>query len=317
MKFSLTVISLFVLHWAAFAQSDSSNSAFYTPPNRTQIIELIYGGHHEQARQLLSNMVATHGNSLAYEILWLQLAYQEGQENALAAMQQLNEQHPHNVNVLLAYGLLLWEEERYNEAESIYEQAEPLCDGQPTCQFILRKSQAALMKSRYQYQEAIDLYLLLYADYPNYYHVHFNLAYCYLGLGKPDLALKHSQAAYKMYDSFPAGNNLGLAYNMLGEYQKSLKIFKKLQKLEPDSYYVLCNMGYAYAQTGNLAEGLSMMHEAQKVCPEHCYIYRNLGVVYLKSDKQKACDYFAKALELDFTQQFGGEVLALQKQHCQ
>lgn len=97
------------------------------------------------------------------------------------------------------------------------------------------------------YQEALEEFSVITRLEPQPHDLHYNLAIFYSGqahchLGTLDLyagnyraAVDHLEAAVRFNpNQFGAYHYLGMAYNNLGQYELSLRAFRKVQELNPD-----------------------------------------------------------------------------------
>jgi tetratricopeptide (TPR) repeat protein len=112
-----------------------------------------------------------------------------------------------------------------------------------------------------------------------------------------------------------AYNNIGLAHDNQGEYDRAIGYYKKalevgLKKLGPDhpavaTYYN--NIGAAYAHKGEYDQAIGYFKAAleiglKKLGPDHPQVaayYDNIGAAHAhKEEYNRAIDYFKKALEI-------------------
>ena len=113
-----------------------------------------------------------------------------------------------------------------------------------------------------------------------------------------------------------AYNNLGLAYDSKGDYDKAIEYYQKALKINlkkpgpehPDVARNYNNMGEAYREKGDYDKAIeyyqkSLKINLKKLEPEHpdvAFNYNNLGLAYdSKGDYDKAIEYYKKSLEIN------------------
>ena len=132
-----------------------------------------------------------------------------------------------------------------------------------------------------------------------------------------DKAIGYLEQAILLDQDFSAAyNNLGLAYDSKGDYdkaieyyQKSLKIgLKKLGSEHPDVATSYNNLGKAYESKGDYGKAIEYCQKAlkidlKKLGPEHPKVagdYNSLGLIYKRRGGYgKAIEYYQKALKID------------------
>ena len=115
----------------------------------------------------------------------------------------------------------------------------------------------------------------------------------------------------------PAYNNLGLAYQQKGDYDKAIGYYQEALKIDleqvgpehPEVAIRYNNLGMAYEYKGDYDKAIKYYQKAlrmglEQLGLEHPKVglrYNNLGVVYhRKGDYDKAIEYLQKALEILF-----------------
>jgi len=90
--------------------------------------------------------------------------------------------------------------------------------------------------------------------------------------------------------------NLGMCYNEIGYYNKSIKTLKQSLKYNPNSSNTLTALGYSYTLAGNNEEAEEYLKKAVELDPSNIYALQNLGGFYAKKGKYKeAIELFKKA----------------------
>jgi tetratricopeptide (TPR) repeat protein len=77
-------------------------------------------------------------------------------------------------------------------------------------------------------------------------------------------------------------NNLGMAYERLGMYEKSIDELKEARRLDPFYTEVHNNLAVTYERTGMIEEAIKELKEAIKMNPEYAIAHSNLGNIYAK-----------------------------------
>ncbi len=94
-------------------------------------------------------------------------------------------------------------------------------------------------------------------------------------------------------------NNIGYFQTRLGEYDKSIKSFRKAIQLDPDSGFAFDNLGYALIRIGELDDGKRQLDKAMNSeNNDWAYTYRNLALYYFaKNEVDKAESNFKLAFD--------------------
>ena len=72
--------------------------------------------------------------------------------------------------------------------------------------------------------------------------------------------------------------NMGILYNLMGDYERAIAYFQKCLALGPEQKeLVYNNLGMVYARKGDLAPALSMFQKALKIDIKPASVYRNIG----------------------------------------
>ncbi len=88
-------------------------------------------------------------------------------------------------------------------------------------------------------------------------------------------------------------------YYTLG-YEKAKQVFKRITKLNPNSYRAFYNLGIACFNLRQLEKAIIYLEKALKMKPDYKYCLYNLGLVYEDMEKyEDALKFYEKALEID------------------
>lgn len=93
-------------------------------------------------------------------------------------------------------------------------------------------------------------------------------------------------------------NYASVAYK-LGNIEKGIELLERMHQKAP-SGMVYQTLGYLYVEAGNYEKAVAFNHEAYEYDDEDAITLDNLGQAYyrLGNDKEKAKEYFEKALEI-------------------
>jgi len=84
------------------------------------------------------------------------------------------------------------------------------------------------------------------------------------------------------------------------EYQKSIGVFKRIIKLDPENYKAHYNLGIAYFNLERFEEALNSYKTAISIKPDYKHGYYNIGLLYETTESlEDAIRAYEKALEID------------------
>lgn len=93
-------------------------------------------------------------------------------------------------------------------------------------------------------------------------------------------------------------NNLGEAYDKLGNYSSAIDEFKAALSLNPNYVFALSNLGNIYGKLKNFQESVKYFQKAIAIKPDYAPANYNLGKALHVLDKpQQARGYYQKAVE--------------------
>lgn len=137
-------------------------------------------------------------------------------------------------------------------------------------------------------------------------------------IGKEDEAIFYMNKIIQLDPKFLGGYvNLGYLYQLKGDFKQSVSYLDKALLLDPNEALALNNRGYSKLKLGDLKGALADVKKSIKLYPANAYAYRNLGLIHLSQEKNdEACKDFYQALDMEFTKQYGNEVINLIKENC-
>jgi tetratricopeptide (TPR) repeat protein len=131
---------------------------------------------------------------------------------------------------------------------------------------------------------------------------HANLGQMYLRASPPDLtrAVSHVQSALRINPLNPeAHTNLGVAYELMGDYDAALLSHREALRLKPDSPEAVNNLGVVLQRQGKLDNAIAQYREALRLAPEHAQAHHNLGSALLaKGRVEEALVHIHEALRI-------------------
>ncbi|WP_196887371.1 tetratricopeptide repeat protein [Aureivirga sp. CE67] len=162
-----------------------------------------------------------------------------------------------------------------------------------------------------------------------------NIAKVLSSQNKTPEAIKYLEELTKSFPEFTVGHvNLAFQYSKNEQYEKSIeennlaenliknKIENKIEGVEIKSETSLLalvynNRGYAKYKIYKYWDAIEDVNKSLFISPENSYAYRNKALIYFAIDKKdQGCQAIEKAIELKFVENYGDEILILQKKHC-
>ncbi len=133
------------------------------------------------------------------------------------------------------------------------------------------------------------------------YIAHSNYGLSLFTEGKVEEAIKHYDKAIALGQSHAAEfyTNRGIAYDHLGQHQRSLEDYNEAIRLKPDLVVAYNNRGNTFNKLGQYQNAIQDYNKAIKLKPDYVDAYRNRAVAYFKmGDKNPGCLDAQKACKL-------------------
>ena len=133
------------------------------------------------------------------------------------------------------------------------------------------------------------------------HNIHNNLGLAYDKIGMFDKAKEEYNEALHLDPGYvEVHNNLGVTYYKMGLTDKAEKELKSAIRLNPGYLEAHCNLGNIYTNTGRLEEALFEVNEAIRINPEHAPAHNSLGEIYaLQKRSTEAINEFREALRIE------------------
>ena len=127
-----------------------------------------------------------------------------------------------------------------------------------------------------------------------------NLGAAYDRLGQPEQAIVRYREALRIRPGYvDAWNNLGAAYHKLGQPQKAIIYYEEALRIKPDYTKAWNNLGAAYYQLGQPEQAIMYYRRALETNPDYADAWYNLGLAYAKNGQlHQAIDCFREALRI-------------------
>ncbi|MFC1562051.1 tetratricopeptide repeat protein [candidate division KSB1 bacterium] len=149
--------------------------------------------------------------------------------------------------------------------------------------------------------EAIQLYLLIIHDDPDYIFAHNNLAGLYIEQGDYQRAETELQEVIRINpEDSDAYGNLLIALLNQNRTAEAIEAGKKAVELAPQNVICVNNLATAYRSTGELDEAILYFEQAVRMDQTNQYAYNSLGKIYfIKRDYAAAYEYFTQLSEIN------------------
>lgn len=127
-----------------------------------------------------------------------------------------------------------------------------------------------------------------------------NIGALYLRLNEDDKALNFFLKAYELNPNhFETLNNLASLYLKNDRYEIAENHYQAILKMEPNDSDSLYNSGFCNMSLGHFDQAEALFKKVLTFVPDHFDSLCNLGAIYYKKNqKQKALDYYQKALAI-------------------
>ena len=116
-----------------------------------------------------------------------------------------------------------------------------------------------------------------------------------LARGRPDEAIAMLNRALAYDPLSPAlHSDLGISYNMSGQFDLAIPCFRKTLELDSSFFWARLNLGWAHLFTGNTNEALIVFQNMVQVAPDSPYAQQALGYAYgVTGHRDEALDVLA------------------------
>lgn len=137
------------------------------------------------------------------------------------------------------------------------------------------------------------------ADYSA--EIHYDLGLYFYEVGEYELSLKHYRRATEIDPQFPeAYFGIGLLFYTLGDDENAIRYYRESLARDPDDADTRNNLGLIHYRRGELVLAREQIEEAVRLQPDFPDALYNLGLVYYQqSELQSAVTNFLAALRLD------------------
>jgi Flp pilus assembly protein TadD len=177
--------------------------------------------------------------------------------------------------------------------------------------FLKQIKAADYLLNQKKYNEALEIYLVLYKENPKIHKLLYNIGNCYKFLNDYDNAKKYFNLLLNKMGK-PENNNkvekgyidtllaLGDVYIRSNDYDNAKKQFEEANKLKPDDATLLYNLAEIYFNNMKTTEAINYYKKALSAKPDWHDIYIKLGYSYLNlADYVKSRENFKKFLKLE------------------
>ncbi|MCK5169273.1 MAG: tetratricopeptide repeat protein, partial [Bacteroidales bacterium] len=227
-------------------------------------------------------------------------------DNAIFYLQRAIKIHPEYNDALLLLGNAKWE--RYHDLDSTYKYYDLILKRNPRYEQVYSNIFETKINKVFDNPEKanqnINILHQLEKFNPNHFHVNYYLGRIY-GRYKSNLNLstQYLEKAAKINPGdIVVFKDLGVAYGMVQEFEKSAGALSKAVELDPYDPVLKINLAMTYANLRNYKEALIVMESTYNMdfnsknasaLINLAYLYKNMG----KQDKAQQC--FMKAQQLN------------------
>ncbi|MFM1875282.1 MAG: hypothetical protein RL266_1019 [Bacteroidota bacterium] len=148
--------------------------------------------------------------------------------------------------------------------------------------------------------------------------IHNNIGITYGDLKQFDKAEYHLKKVLELDSTFEGGlMNLGFMYSEMEAYEKALPVLDMAVKAFPDQPFPYNNRGWVKHKLGNSKDGIKDIEASLKLFNGNSYAYRNLALIHHSlGNNELACENAMKALQLNYSTNYGDEMELFYKNHC-
>ena len=132
-----------------------------------------------------------------------------------------------------------------------------------------------------QFQEAIDLIVILTKSFPEDSLLHNIAGACYAGLGELGSAVNSYKKAIEIKPDYAKAHfNLGGAYHELRQFDDSVKSYKNSLAIDPNYAEAHNNLGNVLREAGELDEAINSYEKAINLNPEYVEALYSISLVF-------------------------------------
>jgi tetratricopeptide (TPR) repeat protein len=228
--------------------------------------------------------------------------------SAIQHLQAAFAENPAQPPVLRALGQALILDQKYDQAEPVYEMLTRLVPDDDIARFNL-----AVIHSRlWQFSQAEQGYRDLLEKNPQANRVRYNLAAMYQIQGKLTQARDQWREIIRNAPELPSSYiALAEVEMQLNHPQAAVEAYAQASQLLPKEVSIYLNLSTAAEATGSYGLALTALKNARQVAPQDAEIYARIGQILLAMHRQtekpellqQAVSEWEKCLELDSTRQ--------------
>lgn len=150
---------------------------------------------------------------------------------------------------------------------------------------------------------------------------YYNMGLAYRRLNQLDSALVSYDRAIALDPYYSEAHlNKGFAYIHLEKYHDAIKEFNRAIDLPMDAggfSYTLNNLGYCHYKLKAYEDARFYIDKSLQINALNSYAFRNLALLEIaEGNTNAACEAISESIELGFVNEYGDEILELQREHC-
>lgn len=256
-------------------------------------------GQYKEAIEAYKKGLSLNPNS-AYYYNQLSAAHSKLNQDieAVEAAKKALEIEPNDAYSYARLGFHYHRLQKYDEAIKAYNQATVLSPRDAISYASLGRVYTRLK----QYDGAIKVLQKSLEIEPQNAETHLALSSAYLEAGNNEETIKASKQAilYRSKDTAIAYNNIGYAYQRLGQYGESASALKQAIELNPRFMTAYNNLGKTLFLLGRHQEAAEVLQQAISMDPREFWPHMNLGGVYFALQRYKqAAEELKQATQID------------------
>lgn len=318
LKAVLLVSTILFLSLSAQAQKESTNNFSSPEAAVEQFNELERTGKHQAMLQSALDALEQFPEHLEILRINAELCFQLGDlDTAFSLYSRSIELDSTDHFSWQARAYLLLEAGAYRAAIVDYEQAVSLAPSDSVKYELYLNLASAYMNIR-AFQEAHQLLEEGLNYNPDDLGFLNNMAVVSDEIGQAEKVLPLLQRIVEL-DSLNIGAwiNLGFYHQTKEEFAASLPYFDRAQQLAPEEPLIYSNRASSLLGLGNLRRAMEDVNHSLALFPSNSWAYKVKARILLEmGESREACLNLTRALELGYTDQYGEEVLELQRLHC-